>query len=244
MNKNYVGSETMNKALILAGGVGGRMGQDIPKQFIHINNRPIIIYTLLAFQQHSEIDQIQVVCVEGWQPILEGYALQFNITKLTGIVSGGLTRYESTYRGMHSFTDIRDEDVIIVHDAVRPLVTSAAISDTIRVCSEQDNSMTVLDCMDTMYIKTGPNFTKENMDRSLLVRGQTPEAVSGKRMRELYPAAEKQGLKIDSISALQVALGWDIHFARGDEKNIKLTTTEDIDLFKALLEIKRDAWLK
>jgi 2-C-methyl-D-erythritol 4-phosphate cytidylyltransferase len=236
--------KTMNIALIIAGGFGNRMGQDIPKQFIHINNRPVIVYTLEQFQNHPQIDKIQVVCVEGWQTILRGYAMQFNITKMMDIIPGGDTRFDSIYNGMHSLKHVADEDVIIVHDAVRPLVTSAAISDTIRVCSEQDNSMTVLDCMDTMYLKTEPNFTKENMDRSLLVRGQTPEAVSGKRMRELYLAAEKQGLKIDSISALQVALGWDIHFARGDEKNIKLTTTEDIDLFKALLEIKRDAWLK
>lgn len=85
----------MNIALILAGGMGSRMGQDIPKQFIHVNNRPVIIYTLLAMQQHAGIDRIQVVCIDGWAAILEGYAQQFNITKLGGIVSGGDTRYSS-----------------------------------------------------------------------------------------------------------------------------------------------------
>ena len=82
----------MNIALILAGGMGSRMGQDIPKQFIHVDNRPVIIYTLLAVQRHPEIDRIQTVCIDGLEEILQGYAKQYNITKLTGIVSGGETR--------------------------------------------------------------------------------------------------------------------------------------------------------
>ncbi len=234
----------MNIALILAGGMGSRMGQEIPKQFIHVNNRPVIIYTLLAVQQHPEIDRIQVVCVDGWEKVLEGYARQFRVSKLSGIVSGGETRFDSTRRGMESLGNVADEDVIIVHDSVRPLVTAESLSDTIAVCRSYGNSMTILSCADTMYAKTNAQYTSEEIERSGLVRGQTPEAVSGRRMREMYAAADARGVHMDSISAMQNALGWNIHFAKGSERNIKLTSTEDIELFKALLMVEKDEWLK
>ena len=234
----------MNIALILAGGMGSRMGQDIPKQFIHVDNRPVIIYTLMTVQRHPEIDRIQVVCVDGWEKILEGYARQFCITKLSGIVSGGATRFDSTRLGMESLGQVADEDVIIVHDSVRPLVTAEALSDTIAVCRTYGNSMSILDCADTMYEKTDGQYTSREVPRGKLVRGQTPEAVSGKRMREMYAAADARGIRMDSISAMQNALGWNIHFARGSERNIKLTSTEDIELFKTLLAVEKDAWLK
>ncbi|WP_026766434.1 IspD/TarI family cytidylyltransferase [Selenomonas ruminantium] len=234
----------MNIALILAGGTGRRMGQEIPKQFIHVNNCPVIIYTLLVVQNHPEIDCIQVVCIDGWEKILQGYAKQYNITKLMGIVSGGDTRFESTRIGMESLKYVHDDDVIIVHDSVRPLVTAESLSDTIAVCRSYGNSMSILNCTDTMYEKTNEAYTSREMERSRLVRGQTPEAVSGRRMREMYAAADARGIRMDSISAMQSALGWNIHFAKGSERNIKLTNTEDIELFKALIAVEKDEWLK
>lgn len=229
----------MNIALIIAGGIGSRMGKEIPKQFICVKDKPIIIYTLELMQNHPEINTIQVVCVDGWQSTLADYAKKFNITKLNGIVTGGDTRYESIYNGMYSLCNVQDDDVIIVHDAVRPLVTKAVLSDTIHVCQQYGNSMTILDCVDTMYRKTTNKFTNETVNRSQIVRGQTPEAVSGKRMREMYQEAAVIGLKNDSISALQAALGAKIYFAQGSNRNIKLTTVEDIELFKALLQSKK-----
>jgi 2-C-methyl-D-erythritol 4-phosphate cytidylyltransferase len=95
-----------------------------------------------------------------------------------------------------------------------------------------------------MYEKSNVDYTSREVMRSTLMRGQTPEAVSGKRMREMYAAADSRGIRMDSISAMQLALGWYVHFAQGSERNIKLTRTEDIDLFKALLNIEKEAWLK
>ena len=234
----------MNIALILAGGHGSRMGQDIPKQFIHVNNRPIIIYTLAAFQKHPQIDKIQVVCVPGWETFLREYAQQFNITKLADIVPGGGTRFASTKYGMESLGAVQDDDVIIVHDAVRPLVTAESIADTIGICRKEGNAMSVLESVDTMYLRSDATGTTENADRGRVVRGQTPEAVSGANMREMYAAAAKQGLQLDSISALQVALGRHVAFAKGSERNLKLTRVEDIELFKAVLQVEKDEWLK
>lgn len=234
----------MNIVVVLAGGMGARMGQDIPKQFIHVNNIPVIIYTLRALQAHEDIDRIEVACIEGWAPVLLGYAQQFNITKLVGVASGGATRYESTRRGIEALGEVSDEDVILIHDAVRPLVTAASLSDVIRVCQENENSISVLGCGDTMYVRSTVGYTSEVVDRDRLVRGQTPEAMSGRRMREMYAAADVRGIHLDSISAMQNALGWDIHFAEGAERNIKLTRTEDIELFKAFLQTEKDEWLK
>ena len=234
----------MNIVLLLAGGVGSRMGQDIPKQFIHVNNRPVIIYTLSALQAHPEIDRIIVPCIDGWEKVLAGYAEQFGITKLTDIVPGGGTRYDSTRRAMETVWDAADDDVIVVHDGVRPLVTPESLSDTIRGCHAEGNSMTSLDCADTMYARTTAGYTSAVVERANLVRGQTPEAVTGQRMREMYAAADEKGIHLDSISAMQTALGWDIPFAKGSERNIKLTRVEDIDLFQAILATERDAWLK
>ena len=234
----------MNTVVLLAGGMGSRMGQDIPKQFIHVNNIPVIIYTMLALEKHPEIDAIQAVCIKGWEMVLSGYAEQFNISKLMGIVSGGATRFLSTKAGMMALGEVADDDVLIVHDAVRPLVSADSISDMIRVCKDHDNAMTVLDCADAMYLRQSSDAMGQVVERVGLVRGQTPECVSGRRMREMYKRAAEQGVEIDSISALQVALGWQIYFAKGSERNIKLTRTEDIDLFKALLAKERDEWLK
>lgn len=234
----------MNYVVLLAGGSGSRMGQDIPKQFIHVENKPVIVYTLEVLQAHAEIDGIVCVCVDGWEKILAGYAKQFSIDKLQSIVAGGSTRFASTRAGMKALGTVGDDDVIIVHDAVRPLVTADCLSDVIAVCRRNGNSMSVLDCFDTMYSRSGEDYTAQVVERSRLVRGQTPEAVTGRRMQDMYRLADERGVELDSISAMQNELGWPIYFAKGSERNIKLTRVEDIELFKALLLTKKDAWLK
>lgn len=230
----------MNIALIIAGGSGARMKSQIPKQFITIDGKPIFIYTLEQFEKHSEIDYIQLVCREGWQKTIQDSITKFKITKVKDIVVGGATRYESIYNGMQSLDWLQDNDVIIVHDSVRPLVSDLSIAETIHVCKENGNSMSVVECTDSMYLKSQADYTGENVDRSNLVRGQTPEAVTYKRSREMYREAGEKGLQIDSISELQVALGKKVYFAKGSARNIKLTTIEDIALFKALLSIEKE----
>ena len=131
-----------NIALIIAGGVGARMHQDIPKQFINVYDKPIIIYTLEAFQRHPNIDAIEVVCLDGWHDILRAYAKQFEITKLENIVSGGETGQDSIRNGLYDIVKRyhSDDDIVLIHDAIRPMVSAEIISDNIRVCRKYGKS--------------------------------------------------------------------------------------------------------
>lgn len=223
----------MNVVLLLAGGTGSRMGSEIPKQFIEVGGEPLIVHTMRVLEQHPEVDCIVAVCIDGWKEQLRAWSDEAGFRKLQAVMPGGGTRYESTRRGMESLS-AADDDVIVVHDAVRPLVTEESLSDVIHVCRENGNSMAVLDCVDTMYVR-GDGETSQTLDRSGMVRGQTPEAVTGKRMREMYLAADKNGIKDDSVSALQVKLGWSVHFAKGSERNIKITRPEDMEFFSMWL---------
>ena len=132
-----------NIALIIGGGVGARMHQDIPKQFINVKDVPVIIYTLRAFQQHPNVDAIEVVCLDGWHDILRAYAKQFGITKLENIVSGGETGLQSIRNGLYDIAKRYDgdDDIVLIHDAIRPLVSQDIISDNIRVCRKYGNEI-------------------------------------------------------------------------------------------------------
>ena len=123
----------MNTALILAGGLGPRFHMDIPKQFVNVNNKPVIIYTLEIFQNHPDIDEIIVTCLDGWQEMVRVYGKQFNITKLKEIIPGGKDAQESTYHGLQLLKDrMGAGDIVVVHDAIRPMVSEELITDSIK----------------------------------------------------------------------------------------------------------------
>lgn len=135
----------MNIALLIAGGSGARMHQNIPKQFLTVNERPVIVYTLEAFQKHPEIDEIAVVCIEGWESVLWAYANQFNISKLKYVVLGGKNGQDSIRNGVYELEKHHSaEDIVLIHDAIRPMVSAEIISDCIRVTQEHGNAITVI----------------------------------------------------------------------------------------------------
>lgn len=122
----------MNIAVIIAGGSGHRMGQDIPKQFINVYDKPVLIYTLEGFQEHPQIDAIEVVCIDGWHDVLRAYAKQFNITKLKWIVSGGDSGQESIRNGVYNLEGKASaDDIIVIHDGIRPLVDASVLTDVL-----------------------------------------------------------------------------------------------------------------
>ena len=235
-----------NIALLIAGGSGSRMKQDIPKQFLTVNERPVIVYTLEAFEKHPEIDEIAVVCVESWENVLWAYAKQFNINKLKYVTKGGKNGQDSIRNGVFELEKhYADDDIVLIHDAIRPMVSAEIISDNIRVCREYGNAITVIPCAEAMLrtedgIESSALYSRDNLKRT-----QTPQAFRLGEICDLHRRALEAGITNSVASCtLKVEMGEKVYFSRGSEKNIKLTTVEDIDIFKALLLAKRSDWLK
>lgn len=236
----------MNIALIIAGGSGARMHQDIPKQFLTVNERPVIVYTLEAFQNHPEIDEIAVVCIEGWESVLWAYAKQFNITKLKYVVSGGENGQASIRNGVYELEKHhKAEDIVLIHDAIRPMVSAEIISDCIVTTKKYGCAITVIPCAEAMLQTENGEKSIGSYPRDNLKRTQTPQAFPIKKICDLHRKALELGITNSVASCtLMIEMGEQVYFSAGSEKNIKLTTIEDIDIFKALLLAKRSDWLK
>lgn len=232
----------MNIAIILAGGVGTRMQQEVPKQFIPVNDKPLIIYTLEAFQRHPEIDGILAVCIDGWHDILKAYAKQNQITKLKWVVDGGKTGQESIRNGVYALKEVcQPEDIIIIHDGIRPLVEESILSDVIVTCRMYGNAVTSMPYNEQIFVKKDERRTEAYIPRETLRRVSTPQAYSYQKLLWAYQKAfaEEKGIYGSAYTnTMMVDLGETLYFASGSDKNIKITTQEDLDLFKALLSMK------
>lgn len=230
----------MNIALITAGGIGNRMGQDIPKQFMTIDNKPVIIYTLEAFQGHPEIDAIAVVCLNGWEIALQAYANQYNISKLKWIFKGGESNQESIYNGIKGLKDYgcHDNDIILVHDGVRPLVDYEIIKKNIEVCKQFGYAVTGMICKEAIMEKNGDDISAINIPRERLIRTQTPHTYTLNTLYEAHKIAKEKGISNTVASCtLMASIGVkNQHFVEGSEKNgLKLTRVQDVDIFKAMI---------
>ena len=239
----------MNTAIIIAGGNGQRMKQDIPKQFLNVYDKPIIIYTLETFQNHPEIDAIVVVCLEGWHDVLWAYAKQFGIEKLRKIVSGGKSAQESIRNGLLGAQDFcGPEDIVIIHDGIRPMVEDYVLTDILVKCKKYGNAVTSLPYNEQIFVvgEDGESTTKY-IPRDTLRRVSTPQAYRFGTLMWAYQKAfaENVGLQASTYAnTLMVDLGQRLYFAAGSEKNIKITTKGDLELFKAYLKMEKDTWLK
>ena len=234
----------MNYAIIIAGGAGHRMGQDIPKQFINVNNKPVLLYTLECFQKHSEIDEILVVCIEGWQNALWAYARQTQISKLKWVVPGGETGQESIRNGVFFLEGkAQPDDVVVIHDGIRPLVDDHVLSDVIGIDTKKGNAVTSMPFKEQMFVVgEEPDSTSSYIPRETLRRVSTPQAYRFGLLDEKYHEAFEKKIGIFGSSytnTMMVDLGVTLYFAAGSERNIKLTNRDDLDLFKAY--IKADA---
>ncbi|WP_203662630.1 2-C-methyl-D-erythritol 4-phosphate cytidylyltransferase [Lacticaseibacillus sp. 53-4] len=240
----------MNIAVIIAGGSGHRMGQEIPKQFINVYDKPVLIYTLESFQKHPQIDAIEVVCIDGWQNVVQAYAKQFNITKLKWIVTGGNSGQESIRNGVFNLEDKASaEDTIIIHDGVRPLVDDEVLTDVIVKCQQYGNAVSSMPYNEQIFViaKDDPSTTTQYIPRETLRRVSTPQAYKFKTLDERYHEAFEKNIGVDGsnyTNTMMVQLGEKLHFAAGSDMNIKLTTKENLEMFKAYLNLDKDTWLK
>mgnify|MGYP002525681880 CR=1 FL=1 len=236
----------MNTALIIAGGVGARMGQDIPKQFINVYDKPVIVYTMEAFQIHPNIDEIEIVCLEGWHEIVYAYAKQFGITKLKNVVNGGINGQDSIRNGLEDIASRHqnDNDIVLVHDAIRPMLTQNIISDNIRVCKNYGNAITVVPCTAAMLKTFDGLSSEEQVPRDNLKTTQTPQTFYLNDILDAHREALEKGItKSVASCTLYIELGRKLYMSIGSEKNLKLTTLDDIDIFKALLNAQKEKWM-
>lgn len=236
----------MNIALILAGGHGSRTQQDVPKQFMNVYEKPLIIYTLENFERHGDIDGIAVVCLEGWHEVLRAYARQFGISKLKWVVSGGKDGQESTRKGIEALRGTcHDDDVILIHDAIRPFITPEVISDAIQVCEKRGSGLSAVRCQETIVRTADGICGDENIGRQEIMRVQTPQAYRYGKALWAYEEALRQGIEGEVyINTLMLRLGQRVYFSKGTEKNVKITTIDDLEVFKALLNMEREDWIK
>ena len=236
----------MNIALIIAGGTGQRMNQDIPKQFINVFDKPVIVYTLETFQHHPEIDEIAVVCIKDWEGFLQAYARQFGITKLRHVIPGGENGQGSIRNGVFELSKHHSpDDIVLIHDAIRPMVSAEIISDCIAKTRQYGSAIATIPCAEAMLETRDGLQSVGSYPRDYLKRTQTPQGFPLGRICDLHTKALERGITNSIASCtLMIEMGEQVHFSCGSEKNVKLTTTEDIDIFKALLSAQRSDWLK
>ena len=233
----------MTVAVIIAAGSGLRMGLDIPKQFVNVYDKPIVVYTLEAFERHPCVDAIEVVCLKGWEHVLSAYAKQWNITKLKWIVTGGKSGQESIRNGVFNLEGkIGPDDVVIIHDGIRPIVDDYVLSDVIAKCEEYGNAVTSMPYNEQIFVVDDDISTTRYIPRETLRRVSTPQAYRFDMLNEAYHTAFEKGIGIDGshyTNTMMVELGKRLYFAAGSDRNIKLTTHGDLEMFKGFIKKQR-----
>ena len=225
----------MNYVILMAGGVGNRVGAGIPKQFVEILGKPVIAYTMQKLQQCNEIDAIELVCVDGFQEKLKKIADDNGITKVIKIVTGGKDYEHSIMNGVEGLKGIaEDNDVIIMHWAASPFVSEEILKDNIKVCKEKGNAMSSCSAF-LLYGTNDGDHSDKVINRDTFKTLSAPQSFLYKNIVEFYRQVEEKHL-FDYIEAhttsLMAELEWPIYFSKGDQTNIKITTPEDIKLFE------------
>ena len=229
-------------AILTAGGVGSRVGSDIPKQFIHVENKPVIAYTMEAFQRHPSVTGIVISCLSGWEQVVDTYAKAYGIDKLHGIVTGGRTNQESIANALAVVRDTaRDDDFVLIHDGNRALVSQDIISNALAVAQREGSAVTAIPCTEVIARRdAGDEATShETIRRECLARTQTPHVMRLGELLALHERANEDGVDSAALPELMVRYGMAVHLTPGDEMNFKITTPSDLRIFRALVERER-----
>lgn len=235
-------------AIIIAGGSGSRMGHDIPKQFIDVYGKPILFYTLDSFQNHPMVDAIEVVCIDGWEQVVWAYARQLGITKLKWIVKGGSTGQESIRNGVYYLQGkISDSDIVIIHDGIRPLVEPSVLTDVINKAQIFGNAVTSMPYNEQIFVisEDDETTTTKFVPRETIRRVATPQAYTYRLLNDKYHEAFEKEIGIYGshyTNTMMVELGVRLHFAAGSDRNIKLTTKDDLELFKCYIAKEKNKY--
>ena len=232
--KNYV--------ILLAGGVGKRMGADIPKQFIEVEGKPIIVYSIENFQKNNMIEKIVVVCVKDWIDEVRKLVERFKLTKVEWIVEGGDTGHDSIRNGVFFLKDkIKPDDYIIVHDAVRPILPQKAINEVLNVAHENGNASSSIVCHPPIVYTEDHKSGITDVDREKVMLTASPQAYKYSLALNCYEKAEQENRHdFTFTSSLLIYYGERVYFAQGTTCNIKVTKKEDLALMSALIKIPEE----
>ena len=230
----------MNIAVIFAGGSGNRMHtKSRPKQFLEYSGKPIIIYTLELFDNHPMIDGIVVACLEEWIPFLEKMLKKFEINKVRKIVPGGETGQDSIYNGLSAAHELskEDDDIVLIHDGVRPLITEQTITDNILKVREEGSCITCIPATET-FIVNHPDGNLEIPSRADSLIARAPQSFYLKDILDAHERARKENRHdfIDSCTMMH-HYGNRLGKVIGPMENIKITTPTDYFVFKAMVEV-------
>ncbi|UTX51382.1 2-C-methyl-D-erythritol 4-phosphate cytidylyltransferase [Candidatus Saccharibacteria bacterium TM7i] len=230
----------MNVAVLTAGGVGSRLNNNIPKQFLTVNDVPIIIYTLRQFQKNKDVDKIIVACLEDWKPALNAYKREYDIDKLEWIVNGGETGAESIVNCLDALKkNLGNEDVtVIIHDGNRPLVSSDVIKSALLVKKEYGNAIACLPSNEVLLELNNANDNSSNhsINRDVVRRTQTPHVFSLDDIRDKYSKAMKNGIHPVAPCDAVIINNERVYLSEGSELNFKVTTQGDLKILRALIE--------
>ena len=228
---------------ILAGGTGTRMGiSNMPKQFLDLGNKPIIIHTIEKFLLEPEIEKIVVGVHEDWishaEDLVEEYISTFKDRII--IVAGGSDRnttIENIIKAIDDYKELTDEDIVITHDSVRPFITLRIIKDNIRLAKECDAVDTVVEAVDTIVESTNGEYITNIPNRTHYYQGQTPQSFRCKDFLNLYNSltSEEKQILTDACKIF-VIKGKEVALAKGEYSNLKITTVTDLKIAKSMLE--------
>lgn len=229
----------MHTALILAGGEGRRMGRDIPKQFLKIAGKPLLLYSLEAFERHALIDAIAVVCPPAWRQAVRALAEDAGITKLKWTVDAGSTRSLSSYQGLLALREsMNDRDIVLIHDAARPFLTHRIISDNIRVAQRYGAANTALPSVDTVLQSLDGQTAEKVLDRAQLYISQTPQTFRYGLIVEAYRRFFESGADTATCDCSVARLaGYTVGLCEGSRMNIKVTTAEDLPIAETFVKV-------
>ena len=232
--KNYV--------ILLAGGVGKRMQSEIPKQFLEVEGKPIIVYTIENFQRNEHVEKIVVVCVKDWIEHLRNLIQKYSLTKVEWITEGGDTGHDSIRNGVFFLKDkIEPDDFIIVHDAVRPILPQKAIDEVIRVAHENGNASSSIACHPPIVYTEDFKSGIKDVDREHVMLTASPQMFRYDLALKCYEKAEQENKhNFTFTSSLLIHYGERVYFAKGTTSNIKVTQKEDLALFGALLKVPEE----
>lgn len=228
----------MNIALLTAAGRSSRMKMETPKQFIFVNGCPVIVHTMRAFERHPEIDAIIVVTLDKWRNTISAYAEEFGISKLKWFADGGETNQESIKNGLFELEKhCKGDDVVIVHDGNRPMISQEIISDSLATYREHGSAVAAIPCIEAIFRSQDGVVSEESIPREELFRTQTPHTYSLKKLLKAHKMADESYIKNTTATCMLMReLGEKIYFSKGSDKNLKITVQDDLEIFKALLE--------